>query len=109
LLRVQAYRPEEYRKLQGFERAQQAHKSGERDEDARPSHFSIEVIDSEFEVVHNGMRFPSEVRLERRMHSVPWSVTRGNLRYLVRQKYFNYKFFHVRTATEIQAVTGGSE
>ena len=31
---------------------------GERDKTARPSLFSIEVVETEFEVVHNGLRFP---------------------------------------------------
>ena len=108
LLRVEAYRPDEYSKLQGLERARQALAAGTRDENALPSYHSVEVIDTEFEVVQNGMRFPSEVRIERRTYDVPGNAVRGHLHYLVRQKYFNYQFFKVRTATEIEAATGGS-
>ena len=104
MLRVQAYRPEEYSKQRVLDRARQALEAGTRDERARASFHSVEVFSTEFEVVHNGMRFPSESRIERRNYEVPGNATRGQLNYLVRQKYTNYEFFQVRTVMEIEGV-----
>jgi|GEM_PF-1684858 len=109
LLRVQAYRPEEYSKQRVLDRARQAHKARTRDESARASFHSVEVFNTEFEVVRNGMRFPSESRIERRNYEVPGNATRGQLNYLVRQKYTNYEFFQVRTVMEIEGIGAGDD
>jgi hypothetical protein len=102
LLRVEAYRPGEYREKLSLDRAREELQRAE--EKLAPKSYSVEVVTTEFEVEKNGMRFPSEVRIERRSYLVPGDARLGKRRYLVRQKYINYSFFNVRTETEIEAM-----
>jgi len=73
--------------------------------DPPPSSFSFETVTTEFGIEKNGMRFPSEVRIEMRRYRVPGRAGRtydATPVYQVRQTYTNYRFFSVRTAAEIQ-------
>jgi hypothetical protein len=102
LLRVIAYRPEEHLSKLRLEEAREVQRTSETK--VQPTYHSVEEITTDFEVQKNGMRFPSEVRIERRGYPVPGYTRSGTLRYLVRQKYLDYQFFSVRTETEIEAV-----
>jgi hypothetical protein len=106
LLRVQAYRPDEFLKQRALDRARRELEEGSRDKRAPYKFFSVEVIETEFKTVQNGMRFPTQVRIERRSYRIP-GYANGQRTYLVSQKYSNYEFFRVRTAAEIQSATTG--
>jgi hypothetical protein len=75
-----------------------------------PLYFKFETIATVFGTEKNGMRFPSEVRIELRRYRVPGHRGResdSELVYKVRQAYTNYRFFSVRTAGEIKAMLAG--
>ena len=72
-----------------------------------PLHFKFETIFTEFETEKNGMRFPSEVRIEMRRYRVPGRRghdSDSDRVYKVRQTYTDYRFFSVRTEGEIKAM-----
>jgi len=76
-----------------------------------PRYFTFETIVTEFGAEKNGMRFPSEVRIEMRRYRVPGATGRefdSVPLYQVRQTYTDYRFFSVRTAGEIKAMFSAS-
>jgi hypothetical protein len=98
---VEAYRPSDYSLLQAAQRAK-------RESDFSRGQYLIKQVITEFEVVKNGMRFPSkssligrEVYLDGRAFvGFRW---RERTAFRVEQAYNNYQFFRVRTEAEIQA------
>ena len=108
LLRVEAQTPEDYYHRKAFE-SRLAAASATPLESAR-AHFEIESVATDFAIEKNGMRFPSEVLIEKSRFTVPGR--RGKpfetaLVYRVRQSYSDYRFFSVRSAEEIRSILSG--
>jgi hypothetical protein len=105
ILRVEAWDLLEYRKQQRFERSlEEASRSPKR---TRSSHTVMRVV-TEYEVIKNGMRFPSEVN-SRNSRYVVWSKKgnsgfQDNQLYSLKQSYDNYRFFGVQMTAEIDRV-----
>jgi len=104
-LRVEAWEIDEFRKRQRFqdslERAARAHKR------YHSSH-TVQRVVTDYGVVKNGMRFPSEVTSHGSRYVV-WSNKSGSgyqdyPLYDLTQTYDNYRFFGVRTTAEIDRV-----
>ena len=93
LLRVDAMKEPDYR---ARERYRNSFTGGE----AATIPRSWERIETDFGVVKNGMRFPSEVRIERKQYSI--YSPEGSRLYLVRQAYKNYRFFSVLTEAQVE-------
>jgi hypothetical protein len=77
------------------------------------NYFDFETVTTEFGFEKNGMRFPTEVTIERSRYTVPGRRGRlfdRTIVYRVRQTYDDYRFFSVRTADEIRSIlSGGAE
>ena len=108
LLRVEAQTPENYYQRKAFE-GRLAAASATPLESPRAS-FEIESVATDFAIEKNGMRFPSEVLIEKSRFTVPgrrgkaFDMTHV---YRVRQSYSDYRFFSVRSAEEIRSILSG--
>ena len=105
LLRVEAYRPADYRQLQEAERAR-------RESDFRRERYFVKQVVTEFSVEKNGMRFPSKVTVVGREFYLDGRAFVGfrwreRTAFRVEQAYSNYQFFRVRTETDIRERVGG--
>src|SRR5262249_39265326 len=92
-LRVEAQTPEDYDRRMKLVSTIAAKPTLQRNE--LPFHFRVEWITTDFEVEKNGMRFPSQVVLERVDYEVPGHHTEpsfATLLHRVRQTYDNYLF-----------------
>jgi hypothetical protein len=103
LLRVEARRTNEHTVWQGYQRALAALEALGPGQPPEPTYHSVETITTDFTEEKNGMRFPGEVRIERRGYDVPGNARTGIRAYLVRQVYRDYRFFSIRTREEIGA------
>jgi hypothetical protein len=73
--------------------------------------FEMTTYSTLFGYVRNGMRFPTEVRTERRAYLVPGDRIEdpraGHRMFLVLQSFDKYRFFSVRTAEEVTEIVLG--
>ena len=105
ILRVEAQTPDDYDERMRFLKRLAGSAAG--------PYFDFETVTTEFGVEKNGMRFPTEVTIERSRYTFPGH--RGQVFdttpvYRVRQTYDDYRFFNVRTAEEIRSIlSGGAE
>jgi hypothetical protein len=105
LLRVEAFRPADYRQLQEVERAR-------RESDFRQERYLVKQVITEFSVEKNGMRFPSKVSVIGREYYLDGRAFVGfrwreRSAFRVEQAYSNYQFFRVRTEADIRERVGG--
>lgn len=109
LLRVDALGLDEYlKKIEldaAFESARAAASVGKV---ARTEH-SVERFTTVFGVVDQGIRYPSQVVIERRRFEVPIdeSTEDGVLEYRVLQRYSNYRFYSTAAIVRIEQIVGG--
>jgi len=107
ILRVEARTPDDFSKQERF----QAELSAGQRSMSSPAYFYIESVTTDFAAEKNGMRFPSEVLIERSRFAVPGHRGRpfeAARVYRVRQTYVDYRFFSVRTAEEIRRILSES-
>jgi len=116
ILKVEGWSRADFLERSGFDNALEAlrtapHGFGPPAGIESPRYFTFETTVTEFGAEKNGMRFPSEVRIELRRYRVPGAGGRDFDSvpvYQVRQAYTGYRFFSVRTAGEIKAMFSGS-
>jgi hypothetical protein len=104
LLRVEAYEPEHYERMQAFERAR---KEAALRRDVGPSVHQFRRFEVEFGVVEKGMRFPSRVTIEERRYQLPFDVDvdverSGTRVWTVEQEYRRYRFYNTRAEQQIR-------
>ena len=107
ILRVEASPPADFLERSKFTAALEAQHDLPAGAAPQVRYFSFETIVTEFGAEKNGMRFPSEVRIDMRRYRVPGHRGRefdSVPVYRVRQVYTDYRFFSVRTADEISAL-----
>ena len=105
ILRVEAFTPDDFDRRVSFKAL--LADDGALNRGLEPHAFFIESVITEFAVEKNGMRFPSEVRIERSRFTVPGRHGRPFDTapvFRVRQAYTDYRFFSVRTADEIRSI-----
>ena len=80
-------------------------------EKPKPRKFEMTTYSTVFGYVRNGMRFPTEVRTERREYLVPGDdiddPKAGHRMFLVLQTFDRYRFFGVRTAEQVTEIVLG--
>ena len=80
-------------------------------EKPKPKEFEMTTYSTLFGYVRNGMRFPTEVRTERREYLVPGDdiddPKAGHRMFLVLQTFDRYRFFGVRTAEQVTQIVLG--
>ena len=78
----------------------------------QPFTFEITTYSSWFGLVKNGMRFPTEVRSERRRYLLPDEgiddPEAGHRVFLVVQSFDKYRFYSVRSEEEVTGVVLGT-
>jgi hypothetical protein len=105
ILRVEAFTPDDFDRRTRFEAL--LANDLEPGAGAGTRTFFIESVGTAFAVMKNGMRFPSEVKIERSRFTVPGRGGRPfdtMLVFRVLQTYTDYRFFSVRTADEIRSI-----
>jgi hypothetical protein len=108
LLRVEAQTPESFYQRKAFEKELTV--ASATPPKSAPAYFYIESVATDFAIEKNGMRFPSDVLIEKSRFRVPGR--RGKpfdttLVYRVRQSYSDYRFFSVRSTEEIRSILSG--
>lgn len=105
LLRVEAQTPDSFDQRQAFEKELTV--SAPMRAESAAAYFYIESVATDFAIEKNGMRFPSEVLIEKSRFRVPGRGGKPfdtTLVYRVRQSYSDYRFFSVRSSEEIRSV-----
>ena len=102
------------RELQRYEEAMELREKGEpRPEAPRPLTFEIATYSSWFGYVKNGMRFPTQVRTERRRYLLPGEDVDdpqdGYRVFLVVQSFDKYRFFGVRSEEQVTGIVFGRD
>jgi len=101
LLRVEAYDPASYESKLALDQARQK-AAGDRTDPS--SEYQLTRFVVEFDVVKNGMRFPSKVLIEKRKYVLPFDLERdGHRVWSVEQAYRRYRFYRSRTEEQIDA------
>ena len=79
----------------------------------KPRDFETTTYSTLFGYVRNGMRFPTEVRTERREYLVPGDDIEdpkaGHRMFLVLQTFDKYRFFAVRTEEQVTQIVLGQD
>ena len=82
-------------------------------EDPKPFKFEMTTYSTLFGYVKNGMRFPTEVRTERRQYLLPGDDVddpkAGHQMFLVVQTFDKYRFFNVRTEEQVTQIVLGQD
>ena len=117
---IEARRRADYRELleryeQDLRRYEEARdrrgKGDPKPEEPQPFRFEMTTYSSLFGYVKNGMRFPTEVRTERRRYLVPDEdiddPEAGYRKFLVLQTFDKYRFFGVRSEEQVTGVVFG--
>ncbi len=109
LLRVEAHLAREMPQVRRLERARA---TGFEADEAKRTTLTFSHVTTEFDVVHNDMRFPGRVTVTRtdyRLTARPrgGAAVNPQEQYRIVQTYSGYRFFKVRTAEQIRGIVEG--